>query len=292
MSRNFEEAYRAEVQLNIPDLWDRIESALPEKKTGEFYGEPEEAQAVAKENATYVANVKPTNLNHKSNTKKKSKYAWMKWASLAAAAMLVLLLMPALIGVGIIGLAGGAGSKMESAADSTVSMEMMETQTNESEAYPDMEAAESLPMEDAVYENAWLEGGAEFEGDVENDHMTQNSMGNAEETENVITAETELSQDNPYVEDYRKLLAGGMSVRVMGKRLSSDNETYCLLQLEVPEEAYETFEGREEFRGGQLEVRFYYADGDVPATGESYSANVYEAGIEKYLRAEINRSLE
>ena len=31
MSKNFEDAYREEVQQNIPDLWNRIESSLPEK---------------------------------------------------------------------------------------------------------------------------------------------------------------------------------------------------------------------------------------------------------------------
>ena len=56
MNKNFEDAYRAEVQHNIPDLWDRIESGMPEKNP---------MQGMAKEN---IAEEKGTVLKE---TKKK-----------------------------------------------------------------------------------------------------------------------------------------------------------------------------------------------------------------------------
>lgn len=89
MNKNFEDAYRAEVQHNIPDLWDRIESGLPEKSP---------AQSMAKENI-------PVKKGTVLKETKKKPYAWIKWASLAAACMLVLLVAPVVIGIGLVGTA-------------------------------------------------------------------------------------------------------------------------------------------------------------------------------------------
>lgn len=71
MNKNFEDAYVAEVQQNIPDLWNRIECSLPEKVSVQ--------------------------------KKKKKTYTWIKWASLAAACLLVLMIAPAVIGIGLVG---------------------------------------------------------------------------------------------------------------------------------------------------------------------------------------------
>lgn len=123
MNKNFEEAYQAEVQLNIPDLWNRIESGLPEKKT---------AQNVVcmKENASVLP----------QKTKKKKKNTWIAWASLAAACMLLFMVVPSVIGLGLLGMV----TKEETAAD-------MAAPQVQYDAVTDMENA--VAMEDAYWKD-------------------------------------------------------------------------------------------------------------------------------------------
>lgn len=127
MNKNFEEAYQAEVQLNIPDLWNRIESSLPPK--------------------TPVAEVK---------RKKKNPYAWIKWASLAAACIFMVITVPAVIGVGAFSIfMFGAKSSSDSAAAESqdMAMESADCDGGYTEEYYEYENGVDLPKEEAVEES-------------------------------------------------------------------------------------------------------------------------------------------
>ena len=67
MSKNFEETYKAEVQRNIPDLWDRIESSLPEKNVTEV-----KAPAKKKTETKKVATPKKTTTRGRKTATKKT----------------------------------------------------------------------------------------------------------------------------------------------------------------------------------------------------------------------------
>ncbi len=127
MNKNFEEAYKAEVQQNIPDLWNRIESSLPPKAP--------------------VVEVK---------RKKKNPYAWIKWASLAAACLFMVITVPAVIGVGAFSIfMFGAKSSSDSAAAESqdMAMESADCDGGYTEEYYEYENGVDLPKEEAVEES-------------------------------------------------------------------------------------------------------------------------------------------
>ena len=160
MSKNFEDAYKAEVQQNIPDLWSRIESSLPEKTpvaAAETMAPEAKAESVAS-----TQNRQNTNSNKKT---KKNPYAWIKWASLAAAGLLLVVLMPAVLGIGIFSLIAGSKTSSDMAA-------------NESCAEEPQYAADA--EENMMYDSDSMEGG--FTMDSVTEEFIQEEM--AEEVAN------------------------------------------------------------------------------------------------------------
>lgn len=128
MNKNFEDAYKAEVQQNIPDLWNRIESSLPPKAP--------------------VVEIK---------RKKKNPYAWIKWASLAAACLFMVITVPAVIGVGAFSIfMFGAKSSSDSAAAESqdVAMESADCDGGYGEEYYEYENGVDLPKEEAAVEES------------------------------------------------------------------------------------------------------------------------------------------
>ncbi|MBQ7766260.1 MAG: hypothetical protein IJ397_05395 [Lachnospiraceae bacterium] len=266
MSRNFEEAYKAEVQLNIPDLWDRIESALPEKKVSS------EQTTVSKkaENEPVVMKEVTTNFNHKS--KKKSR-AWMKWASLAAAALFMVILLPAIAGLGILGVLGSSSSDM-AANESAAAPEMMYQDVKEEPMEEITTDAEYNMTEGAVEEFVTMDSAAESweEGECAAPTVEENAS----------------PEENALMSDERTVLAMGMKAKVVGCEWSSDQSIYCRMWLEIPEEAYETFAECEFFVNGQLEVRYYYDDiHSVPEGGNTYKFDIIEVGGGSWLVAKL-----
>lgn len=285
MSRNFEDTYKAEVQMNIPDLWNRIESALPEKSVN--------AEAVKEK---VVVKEVTTNFNYKS--KKKNKYAWMKWASLAVAALFVVILLPTVAGLGILGLLGSKGSSDMAATESAAAPEMMYQETVEEAAMEEVQADNEGAVKENMAENAediYVNMDATAEAPVSDENVTAEEFP---EEETVVESIPEDKDENaqgsgslgdiPLMNDNRTVLAMGMKATVTGCMVSSDENAYCTLWLEIPEEAYETFEGYECFRNGRLEVRYYYDDTNAtPERGKTYKFDIIEVGDGSWLVAKL-----
>lgn len=266
MNKNFEEAYQAEVQLNIPDLWNRIESSLPEK-------------TVVKECAAEpAANFAPVNQAANENkeikkTKKKNPYAWIKWASLAAAGLLVVIMIPAVVGLGLFGLVGKGMASADSAAN-----EMYVTQDAVMENAAEMDMMDSVAMESPDMD--YME---EVFGESE-DEVTEES-----EAETVPVPEEEgIKQDTQNesvgsasgsVALYGDMIAEDIPATVTGIMTGSDRD-YYRVTLMFEEDALETaeklFTGLEEYNAGMLEVRIYYDVTSEPELAENYMCTIYE----------------
>lgn len=257
MNKNFEEAYQAEVQLNIPDLWNRIESSLPEKTIVK-------ESAVAEKKTTFA----PVNNELKAkNVKKKNPYAWLKWASLAAAGLLIVIMVPAVVGVGLLSFASKDMASADGAATESCDSVVMEDVAQD---------AEMMPETDMMYdvqerpENGMdiitNESGAESETDYDGGAYAEEDESVKQET----AAEEAVGAP---------MLATDLSVKVIAA-VSENEEGYYSIIVEIPEDSYGVFERREEFKDGELEVWVYFGDGVMPEIGEWYSADIYEMNYE------------
>lgn len=264
MNKNFEDAYKTEVQQNIPDLWNRIESSLPEKKV-----------------AGVVEHKKEVKVTNTSKGKKKSPYVWMKWASLAAVAVLILLMLPAAAGVGIIWgvVNAGKGSSDMAATESCTT----------DGATEDIYVADQMADEECAEEEVFDESPAMDNHQAENDMDSGASMMESAKEE---SNEDASLQTMPSGHENAELLVDEMTVTVTGYVVVADAEYYRVF-MTIPEDMYPFFEGRDEFQNGELEVRVYYDDSVTPEVGEEYLVNVYEIRTEMsdtvscYLTAEL-----
>ncbi len=249
MNKNFEEAYQAEVQLNIPDLWNRIESSLPEK-------------TVVKECVI-------------KKTKKKNPYAWIKWASLAAAGLLVVVMIPAVVGLGLLGLAGKDMASADSAAN-----EMYVTQdaVMENAAEMEMDMMEGAAMEapDMDYmEEVFVESEDEITMESEAETVpVPEEEGIKQDTQNESVGAASGS-----VALYGDMIAEDIPATVTGIMTGSDRD-YYRVTLMFEEDALETaeklFTGLEEYNAGMLEVRVYYDVTLEPELAKNYMCTIYE----------------
>lgn len=133
MSKNFEKEYIALTEIEVPDLWDRIEAGLT----------PRSAQG-SKE-------------NKKENTQQKPLlYFFKKYKTVLAAAVCVIVILPAAIVLGRMDIGFGS-AKEECAAADTAAPESMEyavvTEAEEAPAQP-MEFAEETAAEEIFNEAA------------------------------------------------------------------------------------------------------------------------------------------
>lgn len=229
MSKVFEDAYIADVQQNIPDLWNRIESNLPEKK-----------------------------IEKKVPVKKKNPYAWIKWATLAAAGLFVVLVIPAVAGLGLLGIGlskseSEGAATMESGADM---MNQMATGEIKYEAEDNMEAAE----EETYAEDVIAEGGAVAEDSYE--FLDEESAA----TESLQSAETyrEFVMDDVYAEVTEVTVTeDGYSVKLEVASISR-----ILTDIE--------FENNPFYEDGVLRAIVYDGTGEVPVVGEKYKITVFD----------------
>ena len=253
MNKNFEDAYKTEVQQNIPDLWNRIESSLPEKKV-----------------AGVVEHKKEVKVTNTGKGKKKSPYVWMKWASLAAAAVLILLMLPAAAGVGIIWgvVNAGKGSSDMAATESCTT----------DGAAEDIYVADQMADEECAEEEVFDESPAMDNQQAENDMDSGASMmesAKEENNEDAFMQTMPSGNESEEIYENAELLTAEMPVTVTGYTVGSDAEYYRVF-MTIPEDMYPFFEGREEFQNGELEVRVYYDDSEAPEAGEEYLVDVYE----------------
>lgn len=267
MNKNFEEAYQAEVQLNIPDLWNRIESSLPEKTVVK--------ECAAAEPAADFAPVNQAANENKDikKTKKKNPYAWIKWASLAAAGLLVVIMIPAVVGLGLFGLVGKGMASTDSAAN-----EMYVTQDAVMENAAEMDMMDGAAMEspDMDYmEEVFVE--SEDEVTVESEAETvpvPEEEGIKQDTQNESVGSASGS-----VALYGDTIAEDIPATVTGIMTGSDRD-YYRVTLMFEEDALETaeklFTGLEEYNAGMLEVRIYYDVTSEPELAENYMCAIYE----------------
>lgn len=242
MNKNFEEAYKAEVQQNIPDLWNRIESGLPEKQV-------------------------QTNLNHKSNKKKKNSYAWMKWASLAAAAVLVIVLIPTLLGIGALFLMSDKSLSSDLAMNESAAGQMATT---------DSMAEEEIKLESADMENAaetpamnqnYVEGGFAEE------EMAEESIMGAEPSSDVLSDVQSAESESEYPWE---LYAEGLYVEVISATATTEGydvelELYSLHEVV----AGTALENAPYYDNGIITAVVYDGEGEVPVVGEKYILTLY-----------------
>lgn len=258
MSKNFEEAYKAEVQQNIPDLWNRIESNLPEKKSVQ--------------NMAEVTNNVPVSREPVKKIKKKNPYAWIKWASLAAACLLVLLIAPAVIGVGLLGMV----AKDESAADMAApeiyyENAMMDMEYAEEEKFFENEIAAEVEENDTIVSelpapSLMQQDGAQSVTGEESEYVTQEAA-----------PEEELGEAMPQ-EAYGEPIVEGLYVEVIAVDAQEEYYEAVILFSDVSRLlADNMFEGNIFYDEGNLIVRVYPDKGEVPVAGEKYSVDVYNS---------------
>lgn len=238
MNKNFEEAYKAEVQQNIPDLWSRIESSLPEKET---------------------------NLNHKSEQKKKNPYAWMKWASVAAAAVLVVLILPSVAGTIFWWTFAFSNSSSDSAAPEQMVMEnaVMEGDIK----------TESAGMETTAEAPAMNESYAEDGFIAEEEAMAEESIAATESESDILSdvQSAEMGSEYPW-----ELYAEGLYVKVISATANDEGynvelELYRLHEMEVEP----IMEDHPFYDNGIIHAVVYEGDGEVPVVGEKYTVTLY-----------------
>ena len=256
MNKNFEEAYKAEVQQNIPDLWNRIESGLPEKKVI-----PEVPVAAVESKPVQEVKEVQTNLNHKSN-KKKNPYAWMKWASLAAAAMLVIILIPTLLGIGALFLVSDKSSSTDMAMNEGAAEQMVTT---------DSVAEEEVKLESADMENT-AETPAMNQNIAEDGYAEESIMGTEASSDvlsDVQSAETE--SEYPW-----ELYADGLYVKVISAMATQDGYAVELELYKLHDNlAGPVLENSPYYDNGIIQATVYNGKGEVPVVGEKYTATLY-----------------
>lgn len=279
MSKNFEEAYKEELQLNIPDLWDRIESNLPEKNMQDVKAENESKQVIP----VKIVQPKEQNTIVKRDiryTKKKRPYAWIKWASLAVAGVLVVLLIPTVLSLGILGFGSEETATADNAAEqiiadtNTISDEYieveMETTATESGEYADVslvgDTVGSQAESDVVQETVPKEN-AESIGQEDNSGMSA-ALGNSPSEESVL--------QDMYDTGFYEKVAGGLYVEVLGFQDMGDYYQATLNFSDLSKMvADELFEGSAYYSEGSLYVIIYSDRGDLPVGGEKYTVDIY-----------------
>ncbi|MBQ7833008.1 MAG: hypothetical protein IJ336_05460 [Lachnospiraceae bacterium] len=275
MSKNFEDAYREEVQQNIPDLWNRIESSLPEKTpvvAAETMAPEVEAETIASADKRQ---------NTKSNKKtKKNPYAWIKWASLAAAGLLLVILTPTVLGIGIFSLISGSKMSSDMAANESCAEEPQYAADAEENIMYDSDGMDGGFAMDSVTEEAVQEEMAE---DVATPESGVQSTPESEGKESV--AEQEMGEQESVSAEsvYGEMVVEGLKAKVSGIITSSDGIYYRVdlyFEGEDKEIANELFGNDDCYNGDELVVRVYYDITLKPEMLEEYTVTIYRVATE------------
>lgn len=275
MSKNFEDAYKAEVQQNIPDLWNRIESSLPEKTpvaAAETMAPEAKAESVAS-----TQNRQNTNGNKKT---KKNPYAWIKWASLAAAGLLLVILTPTVLGIGIFSLISGSKMSSDMAANESCAEEPQYAADAEENMMYDADGMEGGFTMDSVTEESVQEEMAEDVATPESGvQSTPETEGKESAAEQEMGAQESVSAESVYGEK----VAEGLKAKVSGIITSSDGIYYRVdlyFEGENKEIANELFGNDDCYNGDELVVRVYYDITLKPEMLEEYTVTIYRVATE------------
>lgn len=172
-----EQAYKVEMQSDIPDLWDRIEAALPEKTPSE----------------TKVRN-----------------FHTIKLISLIAACLCVLLMIPTILSIGGHRMTESAATASEEVADTAAESEMMSESeaTTESETMSESEAMDSEMTEEvdraesAMAEDSASAGAAANAATAESETSAEKQQSTATEESLQDTATNQAAEErNDYGSD-------------------------------------------------------------------------------------------
>ncbi len=288
MSKNFEEAYKEELQQNIPDLWNRIEAGLTPKtvyiETAAVEINHNGTEVIATEingNTTNRSENKTVNdglqtdrrkpeQNNQKHKKKKSSYAWMKWATIAAAAMIVLLILPGIAGIGTLGLIlWSGGLKNESLSyDQSFAEQAADSEWVEDEACDGgFNLEDSIVTEDAMEEEIWMED--EFESAQEN-------------AETQVGAENETGSQPEETGKY-PALAENIPVTV-SEVIEYDD--VCIVKMQVEEADRLELADLPEDVFCDEDILIAVADaalGERPIVGQAFYATVYDNGVRENL---------
>lgn len=101
MSKNLEDQYKSMIDSDIPDLWSRIEQALPEKTPSNivytYNGGAGGSNIVTMNHSSQMKDVYYTNTAKKTKKNKKKKVNYAAWSSLAVACLALLIVIPVAI---------------------------------------------------------------------------------------------------------------------------------------------------------------------------------------------------
>lgn len=210
MERDFELEYRELKQNETPDLWDRIEAGLSEKKIAAVPLE-NESKSIDKERFTV-----------------KKQTAWKRWGLLAAACLCVVILFPAMM-AGLIG-----SSKSSSRADTASGAADMNTSTSAAAA------SESGAAYDVAADNTTAEEGkAEPEYSESTAADAGSSMAGGSETAAMEDAETSEEEAEeaaaPEISDVQILK--GAVVQILQVDETGEETVYQAVVLEADTDA-------------------------------------------------------
>ncbi|MDE5933882.1 MAG: hypothetical protein K2H40_15560, partial [Lachnospiraceae bacterium] len=163
MERDFEREFRELKQNEIPDLWNRIEAGLPEKKNMTLVSQ----NMIATDNTTGAGKERFEKKDfEKSDFEKgmiKKRPVWRKWGTLIAACVCVVIILPAFSllirnksysGSG----SDAAANTTEAIAEDNAAMDMVTAESVETEfAADEAAAAEEMIPENGIADSAEAE---------------------------------------------------------------------------------------------------------------------------------------
>lgn len=162
MERDFEQEFRELKQSEIPDLWNRIEAGLSEKKNSTTM-----SQNIMAIDNKYIADVRKAENNVSGKEAPKKRFAWKTWGTLIAACLCVVIILPA-FSMLIRNKGYSKGNMAESAAEDTaagfaVREDAAAAEEPADDAPADEPADYGTAVESAenVFDGAADEGGAE-----------------------------------------------------------------------------------------------------------------------------------
>ena len=206
MSKNFEKEYIALTEVEVPDLWDRIEAGLT----------PKSAQNPEKNEASMIEFQKEVVSKNESENKKISAplYFMKKYKTVLAAAVCVIVILPAAV---LLGQMGMGGVKEECAPADMAAAETVEyTVTTEAET------EEGVMEECVTYEEAAAEMPAEATEDGYAEDMYAEDTVQNQVLESAEAAPVEAEELKDESEDMKESAEAKKAQAAMGEEVEEE----------------------------------------------------------------------
>ena len=211
MSKNFEKEYIALTEVEVPDLWDRIEAGLT----------PKSAQNPEKNEASMIEFQKEVVSKNESENKKISAplYFMKKYKTVLAAAVCVIVILPAAV---LLGQMGMGGVKEECAPADMAAAETVEYTITTEAAAEEGAVEESAVEESAVYEVAAEEMPAEATEDGYAEDMYAEDTVQNQVLESAEAAPVEAEELKDEVEDRKESAEAKKTQAAMGEEVAEE----------------------------------------------------------------------